>query len=447
MELTEEQKKAALQAKQDAEAARVKSLIASAVATATSEAQAPMLKAVADLTVALSEATKANSAVAVKATNNMGTDPGRMAITGKEAKEGSGISAARVLKAQLVVALQNKGGINSDAVGDVLKGWGYSTEERMFRDARTKALAQNVFADGGAIVPVEYSSELVALLRNVTAVRKMGVRTIPMGASLEMPTAESAATAAYVGENAAITSSQQTLGTMRLTEKKLGALVVISNDLIRNAVIGAEEFVRDDLVQVLALKEDYTALFSPGSEYSPRGLTSLVLAANQYNQTAASHIAPTLAELRAILAKAVRTLMEANIPMVRMGWIFNPRTWAYLWAITDGNGNAVYQAEMAQGRIMGYPFIVTNQVPNNLTWSVDGSTDVSCIFFGDWSQFIIGESMGLQLEVFPNAAYDISGTVHSGISKDQSVIRAIQKHDFNVRYNRAFVIVKTRMGG
>lgn len=437
--MTEEEKKAAAaKAKQEADAERAKALISGAVA----EAQAPVLKAVGELTDAVKLLVGAGSKA--KATNNMGGVPGatedRPVILGKAVEAPAGIKAARVLKATLTAKL--RGG---DSTPDsVLKSWGYEAEAAAL--VKERALSQSVFADGGALVPAEYSAELIALLRNKTAVRQLGARVFPMGASLEMPSQEAAATASYVGENAAIVASQQALGSLRFTEKKLAALVVVSNDLIRNSAFSAEEFVRDDLVQVLSLKEDYQALFGTGGEYSPRGIVSLTDSGNQYDATAVSQVAPTLAEVKRELAKAKRKLKAANIPMARLGWIISPRTEEYLYAITDGNGNSVFQAALDSGTLHGAPLVVTNQVPESLTWGVDGSTDVSRIFFGDFAQFMIGESMSPAVEVFPNAAYDLSGTVKSGISQDQSVIRAMLKHDFNTRYRKAFVVVGVRWG-
>ncbi len=449
MELTEAEKAKLASERAAAETARVQKMIADAV----TEANKPMREAVTTLADAMAKMATA-PAVSPKVTNNMGEPPNgsvenRGTVTGGEsAAKGKGLHAVRVIKASLVVAMSNRGQVNPDDVQKILKGQGYEHESRIYDGALKKELAQNQWANGGVLVPQEFSTELIEFLRNVAVVRQMGARAIPMGATLEIPNQASAGTAYYVGEGVAITPSQQSLASIRLAEKKLAALTVISNDLIRNAYLSAEQFVRDDLVAVIALKEDLQALFGTGGEYGPRGLTSLIDSASQYNSTAASQPAPTLAEVRKELAKAVRTLMEANtngLPGARIGWIFAPRTWAYLWSITDGNGNAVYQTELASGRLLGYPFMVTNQIPINQTWSVDGSTDVSSIFFGDFNQFLIGESMGMQVEVFPNAAYDLSGTVVSGISKDQSVIRAMLKHDFNVRYTKSHVIVKTRM--
>lgn len=427
--MTEAEKKA-LAAKTAAEE-QAKALVAGAV----SEAIAPMMKGIGELVEVLKA--QATAQAQVKATDNLGdpTAATRPAITGKQVEVPAGIKAARVIKAQLAAKL---GGSND--VEGKLKAWGYHEEAAMF--SREKAMTQNVFAEGGALVPAEYSSELIALLRNKTAVRQLGARAIPMGASLEMPSQDQAATAYYVGEGVAITVSEQKVGSMKLSEKKLAGLVVISNDLIRNAVIAAEEFVRDDLVQVLALKEDYTAIFGTGGEYTPRGLVSLIDASHQYAATAATPQTPTLAEVRKELAKAKRKLKTANIPMVKLGWIMSPRIEETLYAITDGNGNAVYAAALDNGMLHGAPVVVTNQVPENL----GGTTDESRLIFGDWSQFLIGESMAPSIEVFPNAAYDSSGTVKSGISQDQSVVRALAKHDFNTRYSKSHVIVALRWG-
>lgn len=419
------------------EESRAAALIAEAVA----RAMEPFQRKVEETLASLKTARATNNTAGMPGVDTQSTGP--VTSGQRQVKAPEGISAARIIKAQMLAKLRG----SRDAVR-ILKGWGYEAEAAALRDAEQKALSQNVFADGGALVPTEYSSEIISLLRNKVAVRQLGARTVPMGASLEIPAQLSAANAYYVGENVAVTPSQPSLGAIRLTEKKLMGLVPVSNDLIANASIDAEMFVRDDLVQVLRLKEDYQALFGVGGENSPRGIVSLTKPSNIYNTTAVQQNAPTLAEVKAELAKAKRRLKSENIPMESLGWIMSPRTEAYLYSITDGNGNSVFQASLDAGMLHGAPVVVTNQIPENLGWSIDGSTDVSRIFFGDFAQFIIGESAALSVEVFPNATYDAtgSGNIVSGISSDQSVIRAKAKHDFAVRYPGAFVVISTRWG-
>jgi HK97 family phage major capsid protein len=403
------------------------------IAKAVGEAMAPLRKEFADALASLKTRGPTNHMDGLPTQKDGPTVTG-----GSQVKAPAGIGAARIMKAGMLAKMK---GLTPDRV---LKAWGYEAEARSFLDAQEKAMGQNVLSEGGALVPIEYSTEIINLLRNTVAVRVLGARTLPMGASIEIPEQTNSASAFYVGENLPVTPSEPKTGGMRLTEKKLMGLVPVSNDLIRNASLDAEAFVRDDLVQVLRLREDFQAIFGAGGEHSPRGIVSLVDTGHLYDAVAVAPKAPTLAEVKLELAKAKGRLKTANIPMVKLGWIMSPRTEQWLYAVTDGNGNSVFQASLDAGMLHGFPVVVTNQIPENL----DGTTDASRLIFGDFTQFIIGESMGMEVEMFPNATYDSTGggSIVSGISSDQSVIRAIAKHDFGMRYRKAFVVVRLRWG-
>jgi HK97 family phage major capsid protein len=365
----------------------------------------------------------------------------------RDGAEGTGLNFVRFIKAQAAAKLSGDG---NSAVA-VLKEWGYDhiaqAVERHTGQAKAagiamKALGQSLLAGGGALVPTEFSTEFIALLRNTSCVRRSGARTVPLSGTLQMPKATGAGTASYLAENAPITPSDQTVGMITFNERKLAALTVVSNDLIQNASISAEQFVLDDLRQVVALREDLAFLFGTGASDTPRGIESLMAAAQLYAATAVDPKVPTLAEIKRELGNMMKLLMEGNIPMTTIGWLFTPRTWAIMWNITDGNGNSVFQPELKGGTLMGYPFVVTNQIPNNL----DATTDASRLILADFAQAIIAEAMAVQAEVFPNGVYESGGQVFSGVSRDQSVVRLITKHDFNVRYPTAFVNVKVRWG-
>ena len=396
------------------------------------------------------ERAKAEPAPRVKATSNAGglPDAGGEVFSPrnvKDAAEGTGLNFVRMIKASATAKLQG-----GDAIS-VLKEWGYnhvaSAAERMGlvakqMQAAIKALGQGTLSAGGALVPTEYSTEFIALLRNTAVVRKSGARSIPLSGSLQMPKGTGAGTASYVAEAASIAASTQELGMITFTERKLAALTVFSNELLRNASLSAEQFVLEDLRNVMALREDLAFLFGTGASDTPRGIESLIATANLVTPAAVDPLIPTLREVRVALADIVKLLMSGNIPMTTMGWLFTPRTWGFLWSVVDGNGNAVFQAEMSTGKLMGFPFIVTNQIAN----TYDTTADASRLILGDWAQAIIAEAQMVQAEVFPNGTYESGGVAVSGISRDQSVVRLLASHDFNVRYNTAFVSAKVRWG-
>jgi HK97 family phage major capsid protein len=361
---------------------------------------------------------------------------------GKDAAAGTGIRLARYIKALGVAKMTGRSAV------DVAKNWGYHDV--------AKALQQDLFSAGGSLVHEEYASELVPLLRNQSVVRRAGARTMPMGAGIRFDRQASAATAYYGAENTAITPSEPSTEQFQLSEKKLTGLVPMSNDWIRNASISTEEFVRDDLVRVLGLKEDLAFLRGDGTQGSPLGIRFRLASANCYTETCASEAAPTLAEVKKELAKARKTLKKANVPMVKPVWLVSPNFEAGLDSVPgpggDGSNEIAYEYN-TKGTVRGYPVFVSNQIPINVLDTGTGATgatasyDRSEIYLVDMNEVVIGESMGLEVEVFPNGTYSNSGTLVSGISNDLTVIRAIQKHDINLFHTTGGVCITNSSWG
>lgn len=342
---------------------------------------------------------------------------------GKSAAEGTGINFARFVKAQAAAKMMGRN------PADVAKGWGYNDV--------AKALSESVFEDGGSLVRPEYAAEFIELLRNKTVIRKAGARTVPMGSSLTFDGQASAASASYGGSTENIApSSPKTSQPLVLSERKLRALVPVPNDLIRNASRSAEEFVRDDLLRVMALKEDEKFLYGAGTVFEPRGLQSQLVASHKFAMTALTAAGkPTIEEMKRQLNKVLKTIEKANLDVVNGAWFVSPSIKnAVLDAVGPGGegSNALEREYNERGTWRGFPVLTTNQI---------AETSTADLFFFAMEHVIIGESMAMALETFPNGTYHDGSSVVSGISTDQTVIRAITKHDIGLRYNTAGVNV------
>lgn len=114
--------------------------------------------------------------------------------------------------------------------------------------------------------------------------------------------------------------------------------------------------------------------------------------------------------------------------MINAGWLLAPRTSSGLMRTLDADGNFVFRDEMAGGMLLGFPFKKTTQIPINL-----GSGDKTEIYFVDFSSTIIAEADTIEVSVFEGGAYFDGSTVVSGISTDQTVVRALERHDFGAR--------------
>lgn len=299
----------------------------------------------------------------------------------------------------------------------------------MYDDAvLIKALGEGTPSDGGYLVPEEFGQEIIPLLQAQAVIRKIGARMVPMSSNvMNMPRQTAASMASYIGENTNIQVSQPAFGNLKLSAKKLAALVPISNDLIRDASTQADQFVRDDIITALALKGDWAAMYGTGTGDEPLGLK---------NTPDVEMRSVGAAVDGDVLASVIGSIMQANVAFLRPGWIFNGIMWSKIYNLKTTTGQYLFRDEMNQGKLLGYPYQVSNQIP--VSADTNKTTD---IFFGDWAEFMIGENMRIAVDASTEAAYVVGGNLVSAYSLDQTIIRAIERHDFGARQPKAFIVL------
>ncbi len=291
-------------------------------------------------------------------------------------------------------------------------------------------MEQQTSTKGGYLVDTAYSRDFIQLLRPRVVIRLLGARSVPMpDGNLTMRKQTAGTQAGYVGERVPAPTTDMQVGQLTMTAKKLMALVPITNQLIRRASWGVDQLVRDDLLTSAGVKEDQQFLRGVGSAVAPTGVRYLINAANILTMTPN----PTLVTVTSDLARMVLAVENANVPMLNCGWVMSPTTRAFLSSLRDGNGNIAFPSIEASGKLKGYPIAVTTSVPDNL--GVGG--DESELYFGDWSQFLIGDTYQIALAASDQAAYDDNGTIRAAFSNDETVIRLVEEHDTQLRYDRA----------
>ena len=343
-----------------------------------------------------------------------------------------GLAFARCLRATAAAKMNGSG--PNGAIG-ILRGWGDKELADVWAGAREKAMAAGDATAGGFLVPEQYSQEIIAFLRAQAIMRRLGARTIgvPTG-TLNVPKLSGGAVANWIGETQHLTKTEPTTGQVTLRLKKLGALVPISNDLLRRSSPGADAIVRDDVVAAMRVGEDSAFLRANGTDFTPKGLRYWAVAANIVAAGATS-----LAQVTSDLGKLVNKLKGQNIPMLTPAWIMGPRSEQYLATVQNTNGFFVYRDEILRGQLWGWPVAVTTSVPENLTDG--GNTDESEVTLVDMAQIVIGEGPNLMVDASQEAAYHDGTSVQAAFSLDQTVIRAIEEVDLVVRYDKAIAIL------
>lgn len=317
---------------------------------------------------------------------------------------------------------------------------------RDWRKTSEKALQAGVPSAAGSLIPPDISSEFIDLLRGKSVVRSIA-RVIPMPfGQLSIRKQTAAATAAYVGESSNATASQQSTGLLNLAFKKLAGLTSISNSLLRFGNPMVDRMVRDDLLNVLALKEDAVFLAGNGLVNTPAGIFTLTNNANVFADAGI-----TYANQISDYTKSVKLVEEADVPVNEENgyWILAPRVFWGIYKTTGAAEDATspFQAglNLPEPRLLGYRVKKTTQAKK--AYAGGDATESTLannadrIYFVHADSLIIGDSLNVLVDSFDGAAYHDGSAVVSGVSRDETVIRCLSEHDFGMRYDLAAAVI------
>lgn len=295
------------------------------------------------------------------------------------------------------------------------------------------ALNKSSPSAGGYIVPPGYVAELIEVLRPQAVIRASGAVSIPMPAGqLNMGRQNTGATATYQGEGTDIAKSEPTFGNLVMSAKKLTALVPISNDLIRFANPAALGVVMNDLRKVVAQREDLAFLRDNGTGDLIKGLRYWAHADNVFAANATVNVQTITADL----GKAVSLLRSANVSMDTPGWIFTPGVEQYLMDLYTPSGAKAFP-EMERGLLRGIPYKLTTQIPMNL----GAGANQTEVYLCDFAQALIGDATEMLLEMSSEATYRDGADLVSAFSRDETVVRVVNAHDFALRHAKAAAVI------
>lgn len=405
----------------------IKAMVKDAVGEAKAEITAEATKLTASLEKQFGSL---DAAKAAGQTTNFFEREGMAANARKTANDGKQHKAGRYLR----LIAQARG--NLDAAKSMATARGEhdlaKAVDSAIKLSQEKAMSYSDFSAGGALVPEEFSAEVIGLLYSQLAVMELGADMVPMpSGSLTIPFLDTGVTAYYVGEVQNITPSQQATGQLQLVAKKLAAIVPISNDLLRTPSANADRFVQNDLLRRLKVRSEQAFIRGTGVG-EPKGIRNHAIAGNVNAISGA-----TLQNKVDDLGSCQRRVKELDVPLEKGGYIIAPRTEWALKQTLDGLGNFVFMKAMEAGVLMGVPFRSTTIIPTNLA----GSN--SEIIFGAFAHVLIGDTEQIEISAHPDGAFFDGSSVQAGVSLDVTPMRAIARHDLACRYRGKEIAVLT----
>jgi HK97 family phage major capsid protein len=258
------------------------------------------------------------------------------------------------------------------------------------------------------------ASSFYELLRNRTSIMRLGTILGGLVGDIDIPKQlTNAANAEWIGEDEQAPNKQMTFGSISLSPKTVACYGHVTRKMLMQSSLDVEALLRRDLAAAMSQAIDLAGYYGDGTGNAPKGIRY----SDGVNALYFGASAPTYAEL----VEMETLIEEANLDVAASRYVHNARmkgtfkttkkvagssTETFLW---EGNG------------VNGYASDVTNQIENGH------------VFFGDFSELLIGMWGGLDIIVDP----------YTQSSRGRIVVNNFQDVDFEVRRPEAFVFGTT----
>jgi HK97 family phage major capsid protein/HK97 family phage prohead protease len=258
------------------------------------------------------------------------------------------------------------------------------------------------------------ASSFFELLRNRTSIMRLGTIMGGLVGDIDIPKQlTNAANAGWIGEDDQAPNRDMTFGSISLSPKTVACYGHVTRKMLMQSSLDVEALLRRDLAAAMAQAIDVAGYYGDGTGNAPKGIRY----SDGVNALYFAGAAPTYAEL----VEMETLIEEANLDPATSRYVHNARmkgtfkttkkvagssTETFLW---EGNG------------VNGYSSEVTNQIESGH------------LFFGDFSELMIGMWGGLDIIVDP----------YTQSSRGRIIVNNFQDVDFEVRRPEAFVFGTT----
>lgn len=255
---------------------------------------------------------------------------------------------------------------------------------------------------GSNLVGTDHRGDLfIEKLRNSAKVMQLGATSLNgLQGNVAIPRQTGAVTIASLAEAAAITPSDSNFDQVTLSPKRVGGSTIYSKQLLLQSNPSIDNLVRNDITTEIMLDIDAKALQGSGAANQPTGIE---------NQAGINTVTFTTAPTWAKVVEFETAIATDNANVDSMAYLSTAAVRGAWKTTVKEAGQATYLWEMNNSPVNGYNAEVSNQIAGDL------------VFFGDWSQLLLGFWGGIdlivdeitlagnaQIQIYGNAFFDVA---------------------------------------
>jgi len=199
-----------------------------------------------------------------------------------------------------------------------------------------------------------------------------------------------------------------TIEQVNMTPRTIGAMTDISRKLLIQSSLDVESLVRSSLASSVALEIDRAALYGLGSSSEPLGLHNVTGIATEN----VGNNDPSFGDV----VNMESDISVGNALTGSLAYVTRANIAGAMKVKTKDSGSGRFVNE--DGVVNGYPLYVSNQI------------EAGDIWFGNWSELILGYWSGLDLQVDP----------YTGGASGNVRVRVLQDVDVAVKHPASFCL-------
>lgn len=248
------------------------------------------------------------------------------------------------------------------------------------------ALATGVTGKGAEIVQAG-QGEMIEILRAKAIVLSLGARLFTgFTGPVEFPKVTAGGTISWMAENPGsdAADSDPTLGLALLTPKTMIGVVPFTRQLLNQASIDVEAFVKDELATYHSLALDKAAIHGKGANGEPTGIYKAL----EVNAKAFGSAIPDIVGLMdMIVAVADRNADLGTLKFLASVVLAGRLRVTQEFAGT--NGSTLWQGNLRDGSILGYGASASTQASKTMTGSEETGGVEQALIFGNWADLLV----------------------------------------------------------
>jgi HK97 family phage major capsid protein len=231
-----------------------------------------------------------------------------------------------------------------------------------------KYLRTDSDTEGGYLAPVEYVTEIIKKITEVSPIRQYArVRKTNRG-EIELPQRTSLLQGGFRGEGGSLTVGQSAYGMTKIPAHFLDVIVVATTSMLTDAAFNMETEINSDVVESFAQIEGNKFVLGT-LPTEPEGIATSALITNVTQSAQSADISAD------DFLTTQGNLKRGYNPM----WMLNRRTLARVRKMKDGMGQYLF-TQMQAGQpasIAGEPYALAIDVP-------DIASNAKCVLYGDF---------------------------------------------------------------